>query len=179
MINAVIPRRLKTLNYEIGCIWAWCGSFHPDIMDSLRAHHETPDNLASSHEYFYPHEFGDIGDKPYPCDFKPFTALKRLRVAPVYVWGHDGFNNPASLAARTTNGVLWQALPPNLEQLWICRAEPQGTQEEKRVLCVEPDSLLPALHLFLDHKADFPKLDEVSLEFNPVSWPEDEDFENL
>jgi hypothetical protein len=142
MMNAVIPGRFKTLNYEIGNTWAWCGIFHPAIMASLRPHHETLENLGLSHEAAYPHRFGpDSGDEPYPCDFKPFEALKRLRVAPVYVWGHNGFNDPTDLVACTTKEVLWQALPSNLEQLWICRAESQNPPTDTTAPRFEPDCL--------------------------------------
>lgn len=178
MLNATIPGKLKTLNYEIGCTWAWYGISHPDIMASLREHHSTLENLALSHEPFYPHQFSDNGDKPYPCDFKPFTALERLQVAPVYVWGHEGFNDVARLAERGTKEMLWQSLPQNLEQLWICRAEAQEPQNDKTALRFEPDCLIPALHL-LDHKADCPKLKEIRLEFIPMNWPEEDLFEDL
>jgi hypothetical protein len=180
MMNAVIPGRLKTLVYEIGCTWAWCGIFHSSIMASLRLHYHTLENLALSHEDFYPHQFGpDSGDEPSPCDFKPFTALKRLRVAPVYIWGHDGFTDPTILADRTTKEMLWQALPRNLEQLWICRADSQGTPEQEESRRFETDCLVSALHLLLDHKDDFPHLEVIRLEFMPVNWPKAEDFVDL
>jgi hypothetical protein len=173
LVNATIPGKLKTLNYEIGCTWAWC---------QMQAHHQTLENLCLSHEDFYPHQFDNDDDKPYPCDFKPFTALKRLKVAPVYIWGHEGFTNQTSLTDRTRTEMLWKALPENLEQLWICRAEsqePSQNANDGAALRFEADCLLPALYSVLQHKEDFPKFDDLRIEFPPGNWPKDEIFDGL
>ncbi|UPX09603.1 uncharacterized protein EKO05_0000290 [Ascochyta rabiei] len=117
LLGATIPGKLKTFNYEVGCTWAWCLTEHPKIMASLQLHHDTLESLGLSHEYYYPYEMGDESDKPSPCSFTPFVAIKRLKVAPVYVWGHLGFTDKARLKSLEAEEMLWKALPRNLEQL--------------------------------------------------------------
>lgn len=183
LMNATKPGSLKTLVYEIGCTWAWCQISHPDIMTSLRAHHQTLEALCLSHEEFYPHQFDNDDDKPYPCDFKPFTALRRLKVAPVYIWGHEGFTNQRNLADRATKEVLWKSLPANLQQLWICRAESQAKpppdDNDAEVLRFEHDCLLPALDLVVQNKEAFQELSEIFIELPPSNWPKHETFDSL
>jgi hypothetical protein len=114
MMYATILGKLKTPVYGIGYVWAWCDVSHIDIMRSLQLHHGTLERLALSHEVHYPYQH-ENDDEPYPCDFRPFAALRYRRVASVYVWGHEGFNDPARLADLATKEMLWQILPVNLE----------------------------------------------------------------
>ncbi|KAH6234974.1 hypothetical protein HBI40_227460 [Parastagonospora nodorum] len=182
LMNATKPGSLKTLVYEIGCAWAWCQISHLDIMTSLQAHHQTLEALCLSHEKFYPHQFDNDYEKPYPCDFKPFTALKRLKVAPVYIWGIEGFSNQANLADGATKEMLWKLLPASLQQLWICRAESQAKpppDNDAETLRFEDDCLLPALNLVVRKKEAFPKLNEIVIELPPRKWPKHETFNNL
>ncbi|OAK96542.1 hypothetical protein IQ06DRAFT_255913 [Phaeosphaeriaceae sp. SRC1lsM3a] len=168
LVAATIPGKLKTFNYEIGCTWAWCDVDHPAIMESLAIHHDTLENLGLSHEDFYPYQFVGNADITTPCTFIEFTALKRLKVAPVYVWGHEGFTNSASLGRAVSKEVLWQALPRNLEELWITRAEHQAEDSEIRF---EPACLLPALDCVVRHKTEaYPKLSHLRVEFPPKNW---------
>jgi hypothetical protein len=176
LMEATIPGELTTFNYEIGCTWAWCVVEHPAIMESLSAHHSTLENLALSHEDFYPYQFDNDSEKPWPCSFVPFKALKRLKVAPVYIWGHEGFNHQTELKKSATKEMLWRALPENLEQLWITRAqmqEPPSAVDDTTVL-FEPDCLLPAIELVVQHKTKaFPKLTHLRVELPRKEWQDE------
>lgn len=182
LLVATIPGKLKTFNYEVGCTWAWCNISHPGIMTSLQGHRETLESLGLSHEEFYPHQFDNDDEEPYSCDFKPFTALKRLKVAPCYIWGHTGFTDETELSKPATKEMLWKTLPPNVEQLWICRAEsqvPQWNGIDDGKPHFEYDCLLPALSLVAEHREEYPKLSNIRIEFPPLAWPTNATFENL
>ncbi|KAH7411545.1 hypothetical protein DE146DRAFT_241312 [Phaeosphaeria sp. MPI-PUGE-AT-0046c] len=170
LMGATMPGKLKTFNYEIGCTWAWCSVDHPAIMESLSVHHNTLENLGLSHEDFYPYQFGNDSHRPDPCSFVPFTALKRLKVAPVYIWGHDGFHDSASLGRAETRDALWQALPKNLEELWIARAQHALPPSDPDIQ-FEPVCLLPSLARVLEHKTEsFPNLSNLRIEFSMKQW---------
>jgi hypothetical protein len=170
LMDATIPGKLRTFSYEIGCTWAWCNVEHPAIMRNLRAHHNTLLSLGLSHEDYYP--YADNSDeKPYPVTFKPFKALIRLKAAPVYIWGHDGMCDRDSWIKPTTQRMLLEALPRNLEELWITRAEPQDPMSHSASAQFIPDCLLPALQLVIQRKsASLPKLSRLRMEFSLSSW---------
>ncbi|OAL07664.1 hypothetical protein IQ06DRAFT_13726 [Phaeosphaeriaceae sp. SRC1lsM3a] len=182
LLAATIPGKLKTFNYEVGCTWAWCSISHPGIMTSLQDHRETLESLGLSHEDIYPHQAVNDDEELYPCDFRPFTALRRLKIAPCYIWGHSGVTEETELSKPTTKEMLWKTLPPNLEQLWICRAESpvsqwDGIDDGKPHF--EYDCLLSALSLVIEHKEEYPKLSNIRIEFSPLAWPTNATFENL
>tara|TARA_R110002003_G_scaffold48_21_gene4142 strand:- start:1371 stop:2858 length:1488 start_codon:yes stop_codon:yes gene_type:complete len=178
LLGTTIPGKLKSFSYEVGCTWAWCTVEHSKIMTSLVSHHSTLETLGLSHEYYYPYEPDDMINKPYPCSFTAFTALKRLKVAPVYVWGHRGFTEKASLVNAETKEMLWNALPKSLEELWISRALHQEFRDDASVRFV-PDCLLPALDLVVQNKSQaFPKLEHLRIELPPMVW-QDEWFDTL
>ncbi|KAF9696601.1 hypothetical protein EKO04_005488 [Ascochyta lentis] len=171
LLDATIPGKLKTFNYEVGCTWAWCLTEHPGIMASLQPHHDTLDTLGLSHEYYYPYETDEGFDKPLPCSFIPFVTLKRLKVAPVYVWGHHGFTDKAKLDSPETKEMLWKALPENLEQLWITRAHHQEFRGNDATTRFVPECLLPALDLVVQNKGyAFSKLEQLRIELPPLMW---------
>jgi hypothetical protein len=176
LLNAMIPESLKTFIYEIGCTWAWCNIEYSAMMKSLSRFHDTLENLSLCHEECYPHQFGNDAEKPYPCSFTAFRALKRLKVAPVFIWGHKGFTHNAQIQDRAAPSMLWKALPESLEELWIARAEGQ-TSGHPGHEADDPDVhfisclLLPALDLVAQHKAEaFPELTRMSIEFPPKKW---------
>ncbi|KAJ4312965.1 hypothetical protein N0V94_007173 [Neodidymelliopsis sp. IMI 364377] len=76
--------------------------------------------------------------------------------------------------------MLWKALPVNLEQLWIARAEhqhkePTGEAQQHFI----PDCLLPAIECLVHQKAIvFPQLKELRVEIPPRRW-KPEWFESL
>lgn len=171
LMNATIPNKLKTFNYEIGCAWAWCNVEHLAIMKSLEAHHNTLESLGLSHEDFYPFQYEDSGDKPYSVSFKPFKVLKRLKVAPVYIWGHERFTNKDMLTRQDTKEMLYKALPDSIEELWITRAESQISNRDGTIVHFIPDCLLPALELVIQEKLQsFPKLSHLRIEFPLMQW---------
>lgn len=179
LMNATVPGRLKTFNYEIGCTWAWCNVDHTEIMKSLEPHHETLECLGLSHEDFYPYEFDNEDEKPDPVSFQQFKALKKLKVAPVYIWGHGGFTMEEDLMNPATRHMLWEALPETLEELWITKAQPQDETEEEPKVSFVPDCLIPALELVVQYKAHrYPKLSHLRIEIPLVDW-EDEWLDQL
>lgn len=179
LLHATIRGKLKTFNYEVGCTWAWCKTEHSSIMASLLVHKDTLERLGLSHEDFYPYQFSDYTDSSYDlptaCSFKPFTALKRLKVAPVYIWGHHGFTSGQKLRDATTKGILWQALPISLEELWITRAVHQDREDkDKDSACFVPKCFIPSLQLLIQKKPEaFPRLSSLRLEFSFLKWKDE------
>jgi hypothetical protein len=176
LMNALMPEKLNTFSYEVGCTWAWCNVEHPAMMQSLSQYHGTLENLALSHEDFYPYQFGNVNEKPYPCSFAQFKALKRLKVAPVYIWGHDTLTEEERLKKQATKEMLWKALPAGLEELWITRAQDQesGRRNEHTKAPFVLECLLPALEYLIRNKAEaFPKLARLRIEFPTRVWEQD------
>jgi hypothetical protein len=176
LMDATIPGKLKTFSYEIGCTWAWVDVEHAKIMKSLEAHHDTLERLALSHEEFYPYQFGNENEKPIPVTFNSFKVLQKLKVAPVYIWGHDGISDESSLQNPKTREWLWKALPETLEELWITRAVEQGETKtlEKQAVRFVPDLLIPALELVIQYKSQaYPKLSCLFIEFQLSSWKDE------
>ncbi|KAF2795705.1 hypothetical protein K505DRAFT_301680 [Melanomma pulvis-pyrius CBS 109.77] len=174
LMNATVPGRLKTFNYEICCTWDWCNMDHTEIMKSLEPHHETLECLGLSHEDFYPYEFEDEAEKPSSVSFHQFKALRKLKIAPMYIWGHGGFTIEEDLMNPATRHMLWEALPETLEELWITRAHPQDELEEEPRVSFVPDCLIPALELVVQYKADrYPYLSHLRIEVSLVDWKEE------
>ncbi len=171
LMNATIPGKLKTFNYEIGCTWAWCSVDHPAMMKSLEAHQDYLECLGLSHEDFYPHQFDNNEDAPFAVSFTQFRALKKLKVAPVYIWGHAGFTNQEELNKPSAKQKLWQALPNTLKELWIPEAQQQTTPTNDSDMQFVPDCFIPALYALLERRAEsFPELDSLRIEFAISNW---------
>ena len=176
MLNATIPGRLKTFNYELGGPWAWCDTAHPAMMRSLEPHHETLETLGLSHEDFYPYVDNGSAErsKAYPCSFTSFTALKRLKVAPVYIWGHQGFTDQTTFRTGASRDRLWSILPKTLQELWITRAQAQESRENIGATAFVPQCLLPALDLVVQNKrTSFPQLRHLRVELPLLDWKDD------
>ncbi|KAG9193899.1 hypothetical protein G6011_03934 [Alternaria panax] len=168
MLDATIPGKLKTFSYEVGSRWSWCGTEHSAIMKSLQPHDETLEGLGLSHEDAYPYQSIKIRDKPYPCSFTSLVALKRLKIAPVYIWGHPKLiaHAMSQTPGRGSQDMLWSALPTSLEELWITRA-----QNQMGNTTFVSDCLLPALKLVAQNKRSaFPKLDYLRIELPLLNW---------
>jgi hypothetical protein len=171
LLEATIPGKLKTFNYEIGGL---CDIWYRVIMPCLAAHHNTLENLGLSHEYDASHG-NDDGDArlylPRPYSFTQFEALKRLKVAPVFVWDNEGLCNRAKYTEAATRIMLSKALPKGIEELWLTKANHKQFQEGDWSPYFIPDCLLPALEILLDHKAeDFPKLNRIVIQFTLIFW---------
>ena len=172
LLAATVPGNLKTFIYEIGCTWAWVTIDHPAIMQGLLPHRHTLESLCLSYENVYPFQFGsDDTEKPYPCSFTPFTGLKRLKVTPCHIWGHDGLTDSAELNRPEMKQMLWQALPENLEELWITRAEHQQADRQESAMDFVPKCLIPALEIAIRKKREsFAKLKELRIDLPPFVW---------
>lgn len=59
LLDATIPGKLKTFNYEIGALWPICHVNHLAIMRALAAHHGTLQNLGLSLGDDYPYDNTD------------------------------------------------------------------------------------------------------------------------
>ena len=180
MMDATIPGKLKTFSYEIGDrSWSWCGTDHQAIMKSLQPHCESLEGLSLSYDGAYLYHDKRIRDNPGLCSFKSFVALKRLRVAPLYIWSHRTLFRQANMQ-RSAQEQLWSVLPENLEELWITR-----THDQTRVGGHDGDfpfasnCLLPALHDVVQNKWNaFPKLRLLRIEFPLLDW-KDEWFDEI
>jgi hypothetical protein len=172
LMSATIPGKLKTFNYETGGAWIWVALQHPEIMKTLEPHHDTLESLGLSHESdFYPYEMEDPDDKPYPVSFTSFKALKHLKVAPVFIWGHDFLQNIWKMMSPEKTEMLWKALPEAIEQLWVTEAENYSDDAAIKLI---PDCLLPALELVVEKKPHtFPKLSELRIQLPLMSWDND------
>jgi hypothetical protein len=179
LLAAATPGVFKTLNYEVGCPWAVSSISHAATMASLAPHHATLTSLAFSHEGFYPYQLGStepletVDDAPFDFSFTCFAALRRLKVAPVFVWGLTGFQSQAELKRGANREMLWRALPASLEELWITRAVDKGPPlyEEAGTAYFAPDCLIPALELVVQHRAEaFPGLRRVRLQTSLGNW---------
>jgi hypothetical protein len=176
LMDATIPGKLKTFSYEIGCTWAWVNVEHVKIMKSLEAHHDTLECLALSHEEFYPYQFDNDDEQPDPVTFNSFKTLKKLKLAPVYIWGHEGFCTEDGLKNPETREWLWKGLPETLEELWITRAleQQEGSALEEQTVRFVPDQLIPALELVVQYKSQaYPKLSCLRVEFQLSSWKDE------
>ena len=162
LLNALIPAKLKTFIYEVGCTWAWVSVHHKKMIESLAPHYETLECLEFSHESFYPYQFGNDTEEPVPISFKCFQNLKKLKVAPVYIWGEGPLDKEAPNGAITKRDMLQNALPGTLEELWITRVD-----TEHRNTHYIQEILLPALSYVVGNsKSDFPQLTRLYLTFS-------------
>jgi hypothetical protein len=148
---------------------------HSAIMASLRIHRNTLDSLGLSHEEFYPYQFGNDDEEPYPVTLKPFKALTRLKIAPVYIWGDANLQDHESWTKPGIQKMLCEALPESLQQLWITRAEPQhSSNPDNAAVHFIPGCLLTALQLVIQQKSQIcPKLSELRVEFPLMNWEYD------
>ncbi|KAF2491199.1 hypothetical protein BU16DRAFT_530716 [Lophium mytilinum] len=133
VLRIATPGSLKTFMYEIGCSWAWTPVQHEKILAALGPHAPHLTALALSHEDYYPYQDTQDHDEETPCalQFTHFTALRQLKFAPVFVWGHDGLFSPPpegtqGAAVTDYRAKLWRALPPALEELWITHVRDLG-----------------------------------------------------
>jgi hypothetical protein len=67
--------------------------------------------------------------------------------------------------------MLWSALPRNLEDLRITRAQNQEQRLRNGITTFVPTYLLPALNLVITNKPQaFPKLQHLRIEFPYLEW---------
>ncbi|KAF2709721.1 hypothetical protein K504DRAFT_467672 [Pleomassaria siparia CBS 279.74] len=171
LLAATIPGRLKTFNYEIGCTWAWCDIDHEATMKALEPHYNTLECLGFSHEACYPYQFDNDHEYPSSMSYRCFKALKKLKVAPAYIFGHDGITNDEEVKKPSTRELLWKALPETLEELWITRADNRVEDMGEPTVCFIPDCLIPALELVVQHRAEAtPGLRRLRIEFQLIDW---------
>jgi hypothetical protein len=175
LLNAAVPGKLKTFNYEIGNCWAWVTLDQPEIIRSLEPHYETLECLGLSHELgFYPYEIESPDDKPFPVSFTPFKALTHLKVAPVFIWGDKGLMEITAAMIPEKREMLWKALPGSLEELWLAQADHSTSSKDGIAFKFVPDCLLPALEFVVQMKLQaFPKLQHLRIEFELRSWKSD------
>jgi hypothetical protein len=176
ILRACEPGVLKTFMYEIGCSWAWVPVQHNKILEGLEPHAAYLEALSLSHEDYYPYQGDEGSDQENPCalSFSHFTALKKLKIAPVFVWGHDGlFGAPNAEGPEEQRrevpdfrAKLWRSLPPALEELWITRVREVGVfGNDGQTAPFVPMHLFPALEEVLHMKQQaFPNLKQLKLE---------------
>jgi hypothetical protein len=160
LMNALIPQKLKTFIYEVGCTWAWVNVHHRKIMDSLAPHYDTLECLELSHEDFYPYQFDNDAEEPLPVSFQGFKTLKKLKVAPVYIWGGDVLRKQNPNRDPANKHMLRNALPGTLEELWITRVDTVD-RNTKYIANI----LIPALRLLVEHRESIPQLTQLYCTF--------------
>jgi hypothetical protein len=170
VMSAAIPGKLKSFVYEIGCTWAWVNVDHRKIMKSMEPHYETLECLGLSHEEFYPYQFDNEAERPDPVSMQCFKSLKQLKVAPVYIFGHEGFNEDR-FTQNSTKEMLWKALPGTLEELWITRAQGQG--ESAATAKFVPTCLIPAMNLVIQNRGCYSRLSQIRIELPIEDWTAD------
>ncbi|KFY89801.1 hypothetical protein V500_05500 [Pseudogymnoascus sp. VKM F-4518 (FW-2643)] len=116
-------RSPHTIIYHTGNSWAWTPIRTPDILSAIAIHATSLRRLAIDHEDYYPFEEGvSPDDNADPISFVGFIALSHLRVAPVFLFGHEDLQNapePGSVAETAMLNRLLGALPLNLESLGV------------------------------------------------------------
>ncbi|KAH7073153.1 hypothetical protein FB567DRAFT_611306 [Paraphoma chrysanthemicola] len=176
LVKVTIPGKLKSFTYEIGeSSWSSCSINHETILSSLDPHLETLEAPALTHADLYHYQYGSDGHNPCAISLAPFTALRRLKIAPVYIWSNSIFTDKKAVQSPRAQERLWQALPASLEQLWITRAQGQKPMIEcggpYDQLPFVPLCLLPALKVLIQRKPDrFPGLVDLRIEFPPSAW---------
>lgn len=119
----------------------------------------------------YPFQFDNESERPFPVSFTSFRNLKRLKVAPVYIWGNDDMHSEEKLEQQSSKEKLWKSLPPKLEELWLHRAQQTEVAEKNPKIHFVADCLLPALQLVFQNKTEaFPKLKRFRIEFEYMQW---------
>ena len=122
------------------------------------------ERLSLSHAEYYPIMY-DSSDEITPMSFSEFTALKQLRIAPIYLYGQESLHLRDGEATRSaaappvseedvesTRGVFVDALPRQLETLTLVHCEDPSTL----------DRMIISLHDLLICK-EFARLREVSV----------------
>lgn len=167
LMDATIPGLLKTFIYEFGCSWAWASVSQTRMIRDLEPHYDTLESLDLSHENLYPHHDYDMNDdsEPQPISFRMFKNLKRLKVAPVYIWGHEGIMIEAEFKPPGSKFMLRDALPQQLEELWVVRAD-----IEDREAAFIPTTLIPALNVLVEDRDACPELSQICIRFESEGW---------
>lgn len=153
-------RSPQTIIYHTGNSWAWTPVRAPDILSAVAIHAASLRRLAIDHEDYYPFEEG-VGsdDNADPISFVGFIALSHLRVAPVFLFGHEDLHNapePGSVAETAMLNRLRGALPLNLETLYVTNADFVFSDEHAHIA--------EAFEVLLRHKESVPHLRELVFE---------------
>lgn len=179
LMAAMIPGKLRSFDCEIGDPSFGRSIDHPRIMQGLKAHQNTLEQLSLSVTESYPYKNSDADrtNKPSACSFTDFTALKRLKVAPAFIWGHEGyFDELAEVETDSTEtwrlNQLWRALPASLEELWLTRAHPACELPNGELPAYFVASVfLPSLDALLDRKDKVcPNLNRLVIQFPLRLW---------
>ncbi|OBT65336.1 hypothetical protein VE03_04626 [Pseudogymnoascus sp. 23342-1-I1] len=120
-------RSPHTIIYHTGNPWAWNPIRTPEILSAIAIHATSLRRLAIDHGEDYPFEDGySPDDNRDPISFVDFIALTHLRVAPVFLFGHEGLHDAPELGSADETAVLYRlrgALPQALESLYITNAD--------------------------------------------------------
>ncbi|KFX94161.1 hypothetical protein O988_06450 [Pseudogymnoascus sp. VKM F-3808] len=113
----------QKLIIHIGNSWAWTPIRTPDILSALLIHATSVRRLALDHEDYYPFEEG-VGpdDNADPVSFIGFTAFTHLRVAPLFLFGHEDMIHAPESGSGKELEMLYRlrgAFPWTLESLGV------------------------------------------------------------
>lgn len=119
-------KKLKTLIYELGCAtYVWVPVHTQEIRHALKPHEEWLEELCLDHRYYFD---WDKEGEAVALSFKAFKSLRHLKVAAVYLFGHESswpmsnsiFNTNVDKGLRTH---LVRRLPESLQKLHIMFCE--------------------------------------------------------
>jgi hypothetical protein len=176
LLDAIRPGKLKTFLYEIGNLFGGGIDFRA-FMPTLGPIRDTLETLELGHQEINESGLSYIWDgsllsMPIAVCFASFQSLRRLKVAPVFIWGHAGFPTEGGLQRSRWRDMLWKAFPKTLEELWLTKShyKPFPCEGEAGTDFV-PHLLIPALHCILRRRSEsFPYLRSMRLEFPPCGW---------
>ncbi|KFY16611.1 hypothetical protein V492_01209 [Pseudogymnoascus sp. VKM F-4246] len=120
-------RSPHTIIYQIGNSWAWTPIRTPVILSSISIHATSLRRLAIDHEAYYPFTEGvNDDDNADPVSFIGFITLTHLRVAPLFLFGHEDLHSAPEHWSEAETAMLNRlrgALPISLESLHITNAD--------------------------------------------------------
>jgi hypothetical protein len=183
LFNALKPGVFKEFMYELGHGWSWPRVPHARIMGIMKDHRDMLETLSLTHDNFY---IDNDDDDQTAVSFSGFSSLKRLRVAPIFVWGNPEMRQPApedeqEIQKRLDRerSMLLDALPRSLEELVMVKVHDRMISDyvAKGDKNDVETYLLPALaHLTRHLSAKLPHLKRLAI-VAALDWWKDSSLE--
>jgi hypothetical protein len=179
MLGVAMPGKLKSFEYNIIREENIPLTGLP-AMEGFEAHHNTLESLTLNHRNYFGSTLEELPSniqKSCGRSFVGSSALRCLKVAPVFIWGQQDL--PVDLERRNNPKqpeTLWRALPRTLEELWITNTNGFGvhpvteTPEEEKDRFIA-DDLIPALASAIENKPEaYPNLGRFTLQIQIQDW---------
>jgi hypothetical protein len=174
LVHALIPEKLQTFSYEVTNQSPRLEVQYEQIVQSLAPHYDTLQCLELSFDEHEPiHHWGTTINAP--LSFRCFQNLKKLKVAPTFIWSHDELCHKTLCKQPSTRQMLWKALPETLEELWITRMNLRSNPRTDHITSL----LVPALYILLENQDSFPLLTQLCFTFSASHWSEHREWVDL